>query len=61
MKINVDSTVYVDNRFVCVAEIFKSLNAFIHEGMVHCKHSNQDLSPMAEWFVTLQKDNKLAY
>lgn len=55
MKINVHPTVYVDKRFVCVAEIFKSLNAFIREGMVLCKHSNQDLLPMTEWPVTPHK------
>lgn len=55
MKINVHPTVYVDKRFVCVAEIFKSLSAFSHEGIVHCKHTNQDLSPTTEWLVTLHK------
>lgn len=41
--------------FVRVTERLKSLEAFSHERVVHCKHANQDLSSMTEWLVTLHK------
>lgn len=41
--------------FVWVTEVLKAIEAFSHEGVVHCKHSNQALSSMTEWLVTLHK------